>query len=170
MRARVVWVLLVVALVVPSSVSASQVAFDRWAIGLEVARQHWGGWPPCGVPTFEHHAVAASETIGAWAQVGGPSCVIHLSELAEQLDPGRACVVVTHEVGHLFGYGHTTNPADVMFDGGPMWGQVWECRRAMHRVRYAWACRHVATMRSGCAPIYRWVLTQPDVAGVLSMG
>lgn len=163
MNARCALGALAAVAVLPAPAGASRVTFDRWDVGLRAAYHYWGGPPPCGTPRFEHHATRVDAEAWVTGDLTHPEtmkCVIHLSERAERQDPGLACATVTHEVGHLRGLDHSENPLDVMFSGGPTWRSVWTCRRAMHRERYASACRR---QRNGttteCAPIYRWVLT-----------
>jgi hypothetical protein len=63
-----------------------------------------------------------------------------------------------HEAGHLFGYGHTENPADVMFVGGAQWRAAWVCRRMIHRRTYTRRCaRASGARRATCWPVQEWV-------------
>lgn len=43
------------------------------------------------------------------------------------LTPEAQCQVVVHEFGHWRGFGHSANPADVMYEGGPWWAAIPEC-------------------------------------------
>lgn len=167
-------VLITAALLAALTPAASASGLDRWQVALQAAYSQWGGPPPCGTPSFDHHAVLPTVSItstGAppamWIQTeADPTidpCVIHVSEEAEGESVGDACAQVTHEVGHLWGRTHSPDPSNVMFGGGTIVGGgslgvgwytpgAWACHQLLKR-HQVWWC-----IKGSCRIAYRWEL------------
>lgn len=98
---------------------------------LEAAQTYWGVEYPShcssarmlyGLPLSEEDAeVAATATL-----TQGPEEACEMT-ISPALSPEAQCRVVVHEFGHWRGFDHSTNPADVMYEGGPWWATVPEC-------------------------------------------
>jgi len=52
--------------------------------------------------------------------------------------PGVLCLVMRHEVGHLLGYGHSTDPASVMFPDSDDLSIVPACLAKQHALERYW--------------------------------
>lgn len=106
---------------------------------LAAARSYWGTTPACpagyrvlvGQITDQGDAGAAGEAPmpGYWMRLE-PG--ILPSSLAPSDELGNACVIVTHEMGHSLGYGHSSDPTSVMYAGSdeasapPICRLVWQ--------------------------------------------
>jgi hypothetical protein len=112
-----------------------------WARAAQIARDHWGGDPPCSAAVWPEPAPAAllqAETgvpalgFASWAFVDGDGikhgCRIAVdSSYAHDIAAsdyefvfGLLCGLVVHEYGHLHhGGGHSDDPADVMHEHAP---------------------------------------------------
>lgn len=98
---------------------------------LKAAQAYWGVEYPSrcfdgelayGTPLSEEgEAMAATSTL---AERPGEYCEMTVSPA---LGPEAQCRAVVHEFGHWRGFGHTTNPADVMYEGGPWWAVIPQC-------------------------------------------
>jgi hypothetical protein len=83
----------------------------------------WGGGDPPGCSSVERQVVPRTENGGNRGTATQPEpgtivpCILRISD-----DLGCAAeeeAVMEHEVGHLFGHGHSENPADSMYPGRP---------------------------------------------------
>jgi hypothetical protein len=94
---------------------------------LADARAFWGRSPACakGVTTVR---AQWSADPGAWAATVPGACAIALDPdfypRPATLDPGlwdaAMCTVVTHEWGHLLGFGHAADPRSIMAPVAPL--------------------------------------------------
>lgn len=85
----------------------------QFAAVLAVAFTFWGG-PPPDCERVEVVPVASMPEYIGYADYNGGDCKILITRsLAE---PWR-CGVMVHEVGHLYGYEHSTDPRNVMYAG-----------------------------------------------------
>ena len=91
---------------------------------MAIAAAYWGGPEPvCTTQdgqVIRPHAVLADNPqpeVAAWAEVGG--CRIWLDIDFWPAAPDELyCNLIAHEWGHLLGYGHSSNPSDLMW---PEW-------------------------------------------------
>jgi matrixin len=101
--------------------SAANTPHERdWTIAelLPVARVPWKGSHCYGRERIVLEPRAVMPDIDGWvASIGDPGCVVHL---ADDLSAARTCGVLTHELGHLAGVGHSQNPNSVMYPTSPM--------------------------------------------------
>jgi hypothetical protein len=88
-----------------------------------LALRHWGTTPP-GCSSIEKRIVGDTELNGGeWigeATIPAPGEVLscHVYIVAELSTPNmfeRACAAMRHEVGHLEGYGHSSDPHNIMY-------------------------------------------------------
>jgi hypothetical protein len=112
-----------------------------WARAVEIARDHWGGDPPCSGSAFPEptsSALLEAETgvpalgLAAWAFVDKDGVKHHCriavdSSYAHDITAsdyemvfGLLCGLIVHEYGHLHhGAEHSDDPADVMHELAP---------------------------------------------------
>lgn len=156
-------ILILVALVLMLGVAparAGTVTFDPWQAGLSAAVLHWGRTPPCWPVGFIRDAPADTMPPGAEMSVTPTvePCTIRSAAMADAESPWQICSDVVHEVGHLLGYQHSTDPADIMYPIPPV---DWACRRLITRRRYAERCVRSIFHSTTCWPVYQWVLREP---------
>jgi hypothetical protein len=87
-----------------------------------LAVDYWGGKEP---PLCDRIVLQVAEPINMFPGYLGESnqprsreeiCVSNISTtVIDRNDPYITCRVIVHEVGHLLGYGHSDDPADVMY-------------------------------------------------------
>lgn len=147
---------------------AAQPSFDRWSVGLEAATMTWGGPPPCGMPTFKHHETELpADNIDMFVNASDKpellptdDCVIHVSEVAEGLDPGDACAEVVHEVGHQWGRSHVRDERNIMNLKGVDFetAGAWACRKLLRVEVTELRCGKRHSWGVYCREVYRWSL------------
>lgn len=107
---------------------------ERYTASLEAAGEFWHAEPPCRVRFY----AASDDELQAWLGFGVAAAVRavqHGKECPVWIGPGReeasvrnrveVCTITTHEVGHLLGNGHSTDPDSIMW---PVLGRVtWPC-------------------------------------------
>lgn len=116
-----------IACLMPSLASANEPVDGLFG---QAAMSYWGVYPgQCGYINVYHWT---------WDSAAGHSdptagnCKIWINAAAFSSWPaGRACMIFIHEWGHLLGYGHSSNPADVMYYGTDPWNNIpyvrWPC-------------------------------------------
>lgn len=124
-RSGIGWVALLAAAVIAAPAGAAPPAigtpeFDQL---VQVATGYWPA-PPCGGAVEYAYADLPGTTVGyaSWMQpaVAAPdpaafsACRIDI-ERALDVESATLCTVIVHELGHLRGLVHATDPADVMY-------------------------------------------------------
>lgn len=83
------------------------------------ALAYWGGGEPPGCSSVTREVVPAAALPGKGGEATQPEpgetrpCVLRLSDA---LDACQLQAVVRHEVGHLFGHGHSKDPSHPMYE------------------------------------------------------
>lgn len=86
----------------------------------QLANRYWGG-PPVNCTSLDMGIVYNDElpkyVLAAATEATYPQpCELWIArELVKPVWALEACVVMLHEVGHLHGLGHSSNPEDVMY-------------------------------------------------------
>lgn len=96
--------------------SAAEVPFGGKEVTYyRLAQNRWSGEPMPGcfyVQARVSDDLPPSEVGLYWRQ--GDTCFIRLAA-SKAADPIAACLIVTHEVGHMRGLAHSTDPSSVMY-------------------------------------------------------
>jgi hypothetical protein len=96
--------------------SAAEVPFGgKEATYYRLAQNRWSGEPMPGcfyVQARVTDDLPPSEVGLYWRE--GDTCFIRLAA-SKAADPIAACLIVTHEVGHMHGLAHSTDPSSVMY-------------------------------------------------------
>lgn len=123
----------------PETLRVHGPAYDQTVAGLlTYAAGHWGGVPVActdGVfVTTRELAAGYNLTPGAaaaWATLGGCTVIVETVDpyLWPITDTNRRvwCRIMIHEYGHLLGYEHTSDPADIMHATTPVNGSFGPC-------------------------------------------
>ena len=108
------------ALLLPATASAAPLS-PTLNFAYELAARHWGA-EPTGCVSIDKQIVddgAIGDFRGEATQPApGEHAVCYLyviRDLASPRDFGLACAVMFHEYGHLLGYGHSTDPHNIMY-------------------------------------------------------
>lgn len=89
---------------------------SQWA--QAIARDYWGGNPPCGPPSLRYSNLDKQNEpdqpgtgIDGWVRMPpATDCVIRVDRSILRHNPERLCVVIAHEWRHLQGFVHTDVP------------------------------------------------------------
>jgi Matrixin len=101
---------------VPADVPGGVVPFDREAeIAYQVAVNYLG--QPAGCPTVERYLAPIVLLEGQVKEGVADGCSITMQEGLPFI---RFCEMTAHELGHLHGLGHSSDPNDVMYPDGPL--------------------------------------------------
>lgn len=116
------------------------------AAAIAVALAYWGT-PPCQPVVHVHQLDQASGVLGIAHPTLAGYCEVEIAARAWRW--GTLCSVLVHEVGHLHGLKHSTDPQDVMYP---------------ELVRTADACRGRRPARYGPGAVIR--LTVPATRSI----
>ncbi len=120
MVAALVGVLVVLA--VAPEVRAAPFTPRMW-LAYTMAEEYWAGPPPCA--TLDAQIVAPDSLNRYGNNAGGVAanrsgaCLIWIERYsAAPVNFAALCQTMLHEVGHLRGLGHSTDPTDIMYPAG----------------------------------------------------
>lgn len=88
-----------------------------------LALAYWGQSPDCGLPAVKVDPLP--QTFVGLAEAD--TCRITLDPEVFDRPTGSVCMVVIHEVGHLLGFQHSSNPNSLMYPvlREPRWPCKW---------------------------------------------
>lgn len=97
----------------PAAAASFPTDSAEFASALNVATQHWGGMPCGGQVSFGWRDEDPAVNATAYWSTGFTNCEIVFNRAAG-MSYAKFCTVLTHELGHLHGRGHSENPDDLM--------------------------------------------------------
>jgi hypothetical protein len=118
---------LALALLAPAAAAHAQSPAKRWPVGgpamqaaHRVAIEHWGREPCHGDIEVSWGRLSEDENARAtWTNQGDSAATIELCDIvfnqSQAWEWPKLCTVFAHELGHLEGEGHSSDPADVMY-------------------------------------------------------
>lgn len=129
-------VVVALAFAFPASAGAAWSPPEGWVPYFEASAIHaWSGGtdalPPCGVPILQW---VDPDTLNAYhgfrtvADADESDCVIRFAS-DQHPEPNELCDTVVHEMGHLYGHGHSKR--GVMSPGSAPWTQIPACARVL---------------------------------------
>ena len=97
----------------PAAAASFDPASPEFADAKQVAVQHWGGMPCGGQVAFSWRDEDPEVNATAYWSPGYTNCQIVFNRSAGMSWP-KFCTILTHELGHLHGRGHSDDPDDLM--------------------------------------------------------
>ncbi len=104
---------LMLALAGPAAAASFDQGSPEFAKALEVSQQLWGGMPCGGQVTFGWRDEDPAVNATSYWSSGFTNCEIVFNRAAG-MGYAKFCTVLTHELGHLHGRGHSSDPDDLM--------------------------------------------------------
>jgi hypothetical protein len=159
-----VWALTVIGLLAPATATQAAPFPPRLDFAYELAVHYWGQDPSAcatidkevvphgGLGTLETAPIAGLATqVPAQAPAGSVSCILWIDRsYAQPVVFSGLCAVMIHEVGHLLGMSHSSDPASVMNENPPIPPLCAAKGRALSRVLILQ--RRLRRLRAGHSP------------------
>ena len=97
----------------PAAAASFDPSSPEFATALQVGQQQWGGMPCGGKVAFAWRDEDPSVNATSYWSPGFTNCEVVFNRSAG-MDAVKFCTIMVHELGHLHGREHASDPDDVM--------------------------------------------------------